>query len=161
MLQFLLLDRYIIDTPFHRSAKRNHHSMSDLASLLRRTKWLGFLTILERSISLLRKVLPGLTTLQACESTPIRDFRSLFLHSFLPRHFHSNSLRRANLSAGSLNCMAVVFISIPRNTRTVLGPSVLSGSTGVPVLSHVSSIVCRLLWHSIDLGLLAVMKSSM
>ena len=131
----------MIDTPFQLSVKRNHHSMSDLASLLRRTKWLGLPVILDKSISLLKNVLPGLTTLHACDSTPISDFRSRCLHSFLPLHLNRSSLRRASFSAGNLNCMVVVSISIPRKTRILLDPSVFSGSTGVPVSLHPFSII--------------------
>ena len=39
--QLILPASYMIDTPFHRSTKRNHHSMSDLVSLLRQMKWSG------------------------------------------------------------------------------------------------------------------------
>ena len=158
--QLLHLASYMNDTPFHCSAKRSHHSISDLASLLSRTKWSRCLTTFPRSNSLRMKDRPGLTTLHAWDSTPMRDSRSLFLQHFLARHCFKVSLSLASFSRGNLSCMATVSTSIPRNTSVVHGLSFFLGQIGVPVASHIFSITPRFSWHSSDPGLPTVIKSS-
>ena len=89
----------IICIPFHDSQYCHHHSMSDLASSFRRTKWSRCLGTVERSISLRKNDLHALTTLQACERSPIKERSSLFLQLWRLLQELSASFRCISLSA--------------------------------------------------------------
>ena len=109
----------IICIPFHDSQYCHHHSMSDLASSFRRTKWSRCLGTVERSISLRKNDLPALTTLQACERSPIKERSSLFLQLWRVRHEPTASFRRISLSDGRRCSRAMESSSIPRKDRVV------------------------------------------
>ena len=112
-------------------------------------------------MSLRRKALPGLTTLLAYDSEPIRDKRSLFLHALKPLQRLSCSLISANFSEGNLRELSIESISIPRKVRDVAGPTDLDGSTGRPAHSHVVVMIFMFLSHSLESGGPIVRKSSM
>ena len=130
------------EMPFHGSANLHHHCMSDLALALRRIKWSSLFTVVDRSMSHLRKDWPALTTLLACDSEPINDNKSLFLHAFIPCHWLRVCFSSINLSWRSRSSPLTESISIPRNVMHVSGSIDLDGSIGSPAHSQISCISC-------------------
>ncbi len=103
--------------------------MSDwnsLFSLIGRSK---SLKQVERSIILLRNVLPGGTTVDACCSYPITDSSCRFVQCFTACQYLIVSWSSANLSAGRRNSARRVSITMPTKVMLVDGPSTLSGAT--------------------------------
>ena len=73
---------------------------------------------------------PGLVTVAACCSTPMRDRSSRFVQHLWPCQEAVVSCRRQSLSAGRLLCL--LQCQVLCTVRVVVGPSDLSGSMGIP-----------------------------
>ena len=140
-----VLAAVIMATPFYDALNCHHHWMSDLAAALSLIWRLRILVVAERSMSLLKKDLPALTTLQAWLRRPIRYSRSLFLPCFLSLQEARHALSLASFSWRSLNYQ---LLCIPRKVICVDGPSVLLGSTGIPRSRQVLCTILRLVAHS-------------
>ena len=97
-----VLAAVIMATPFYDALNCHHHWMSDLAAALSLIWRLRILVVAERSMSLLKRDLPALTTLQAWLRRPIRYSRSLFLPCFLSLQEARHALSLASFSWGSL-----------------------------------------------------------
>ena len=149
-----------IETLFHDETNRCHHLMSEQASLLMRIivlcvrfAWASI------AISLPMNDLPGRTTLQAWFKWPKNDSRECLEQTFLNCHSCSSSCSLCHLSCGRWSSMAIVSISIPRNTKHVVGPIVLWGASSIPYSCQVSKMICWLVWHWSVLGAPTMMKS--
>ena len=77
-----------------------------------------------------RKVRPGTTTLQANCKVPIRDWRSTRRADQRALKESRSLLIRASLSSGNLAAMRVLSSTIPINSKTWEGPSVLAATIG-------------------------------
>ena len=122
----------MISTPCHSGKNLTHQSMSALASRFKYMKWSRLETTVDKSINLLKKMRPGLTTLQAKERSPMSDNNSRLVRFLRTPQVANSCLTSANFSFGSLMVMATVSISMPRNVRQVAGPPVLSVAMGTP-----------------------------
>ena len=119
--------------PFHYARKVVHHALYALRSAFNRIGvWLlgEQCGVCSNSIMRLRKALPGRTTLHAWLRCPIKDSRSLRVHMRLPSQDWSREVRRLILPSGRRSLPAVVSISIPKNVRHVVGPTVLCSAMG-------------------------------
>ena len=72
------------------------------------------------------------------------------MHFFLIDHTWSSANSSESLSGGKQHSMRLESISIPRNTRRVVGPSSLSGAKGMPRWSAVLTMVCTWDAHNGD-----------
>ena len=114
-----------IDVPFHLSMNNFHHARSDLNALLRRIGLFGHRADLSSSIILLRNDLPGLTTVLAWCSWPIKNSSSLFSQCLRESHWSISCFSRSNFSVGRRISILRVSIRMPRNVRIGAGPSIL------------------------------------
>ena len=128
------------ETPFHSAIKACHHARSDRNATLRRigTRSRGGLCpACRRSIIRRRKERPAITTLQAWLSIPTRDSRSLREHTLQSPRWRRRAWSLCSFSPGRRSCPATVSIFLmPRNTRHVVGPSVLCSAIGPPNSPH-------------------------
>ena len=118
--------------PFHLSRNLIYQSMSALASLFKLMWWSSFWTVVDKSIKCLIKVLPNGITLAANESLPIRDKSSHFLHFLQPVQNSNNGSNSSSFSDGRLTAIVIVSFNIPRKTKQVVVPIILSGARGIP-----------------------------
>ena len=89
--------------------------------------------MVDRSISLRKNILPGLTTLEAKAKRPIRDSSSRLVHFGRLNHCLMIALICCSLSAGSRMVIATESgISIPKYVIVVVGPTSLSSAMGTP-----------------------------
>ena len=96
------------------------------------------------SISLLKKILPAGTILQAKESLPIRDRSCLFVH-FLKAWNERMAVSKDVLhSTEMLATVDTVSRTIPKNVRRVVGPSTFSSLIGAPIAWKSDFIAVRL-----------------
>lgn len=86
----------------------------------------------DRLIILRTKDHPGLVTVAACCSKPLRDRSSRFVQHLRPCQEAVVSCNQQSLSGGRRSCISTVSTSIPSTVRVVVGPSGLSGSIGIP-----------------------------
>ena len=77
-------------------------------------------------------VRPGPITDTAWFKDQRRDCNSLLVHRRRPCHFAMSTLRRCSFSDGSLSWKDSVSITMPKNDREVLGPSILLVAIGTP-----------------------------
>ena len=96
---------------------------------------------MERSIKCLKKVRPGLMTLQAKDKNPIKERRSRFTHVFFTVHPSRRALSLDNFSSGNLIVKDTVSIKIPKYVIEVAGPTTLSKARGTPKSRQVSVAV--------------------
>ena len=131
------------DLPFPSLKNIPHHLISALALRFRRRLWHGAEARDRSENKLRRKVRPCGITVAACERWPSKDSSSFLVHDFFPIHACIRVTRLASLSEGRRNSNLWVSIRIPRNTRDVVGPSVLFAATGIPTKWRVSRAVER------------------
>ena len=86
--------------------------------------------MVDKSIKHLIKVLPDGITLAANESLPIRDKSSHFVHFLRPFQNSNICSNSSRFSDGRLTFIVIVSISIPRKTKQVVGPIILSSARG-------------------------------
>ena len=98
------------------------------------------------------KVLPGRTTVAACERCPVRTCNSRFVAARLLSQGVIRPLSRISLGVGNRNSMWVESTSMPKKVMLVVGPSTLSGATGNPRFSQI--VIAFLIWepHISDAG---------
>ena len=120
------------DVQFQSWWEHFHHCRSALAEAFTWMKWCGALTVISSVKNCYKNVLPGLTTVAACDRWPMRDSKSLLVQDLLGSHLSSNACRQLSLSEANLNSDACVSIKIPRNVTHVAGPSVIWVATGMP-----------------------------
>ena len=110
-----------------------------------RIMWYGFLTFMVVSWSLRRKDLPGVTTLLANCSLPMVDFM-VFKFTNLDLSTEVISLEYlVSLSSGRDATIRALSSLMPRKTRSVDGPAVLSCAIGTPKNSQRAMNVYRFL----------------
>ena len=137
-----------------------HHCKSDLNSRLMRMGWSRASNLMDRSIIRRTNVLPGLTTVAACCSCPIRDSSSLFEHLLRRCQDLMVCWRSSSFSWGRLRTSRAVSIWMPRNARVIEGPMTLSGATGTPNASQTASTLAIDFWLRLDVGGSRKRKSS-
>ena len=141
--------------------KRCHHHRSDLVASSSRIQWSRCLPKAAAEIRLRRNILPGITTLLAWLSSPMRDRYQPFVAAFLLSQSLVISCRCKNLFLGSLRTIWDASSSILRNLITLAGPSIMCWASGTPRELQVSIITSKLCWQSGRPGNPKVMKSSM
>ena len=118
--------------PFQDSKKCCYMMRSAKNSCVKRTWWWGFLSPIVKFIILWRKALPGGITLHAKLRVPIKDWSSTRVADFFCHHDLSSFLSRSSLSRGRRASIFQESSTIPRNSITVVGPSVFPGEIGIP-----------------------------
>ena len=137
-----------------------HQAKSALASRVRVTWWWRGTTVVLRSMSRRRKILPGGTTLQANASLPMSESRRRFVHVRFPRRSKMALRISVFRSAVMEACMEVVSRRMPRNVREVEGPSSFSTFVGA-FMDLQTSFILAMFWEHIgDPAGPAVKKSS-
>ena len=89
-------------------------SQAPLDSLLIWIQWSKWLPVVDKLIIVRKKILPGLTTLEANDNFPINDNNSRFLHDFLESQVLIKSFISDNFSTGNLQIIKLESSSIPR-----------------------------------------------
>ena len=120
--------------PFQVGRNFAHQEMSFLASEFKEIRWDNLSTVVDKSMRRLINIRPDGITLEANESFPINESRSLLVHFFKFDHFCSIATRADSLSSGNLSDIVCESISIPRNVSLVSGPTIFSGAKGTPKL---------------------------
>ena len=77
--------------------------MSFFASEFKEIRWDNLSTVVDKSMRRLINIRPDGITLEASESFPINESRSLFVHFFRFDLFYSIATRADSLSSGNLN----------------------------------------------------------
>ena len=112
-----------------------------------RIMWYGFLTFMVVSWSLRRKGLPGVTTLVANCSLPMVDFMVFKFTDFELSTEVISLEYLVILSSGRDATIRALSSLMPRKTRSVDGPAVLSCAIGTPKNSLRAMNVYRYLWQ--------------
>ena len=110
-----------------------HRQRSSLTGLVTLMKWYCFLVPIVKSMSHLRKALPGWTTVHANLRVPTVYCKS---HRGLGKSDCMRSLHVVSLSTGSCTFTQLVSSSYLRKIITVLGLKVFSGARGTSVSSQ-------------------------
>ena len=121
----------ILYLPFQVGRNFAHQEMPFLASEFKEIRWDNLSTAVDKSVRRLINIRPDGITLEANESFPINESRSLLVHFFKFDHFCTIS---DSLSSGNLSDIVCESISIPRNVSLVSGPTIFSGAKGTPKL---------------------------
>ena len=83
-----------------------------------------------------RKARPGFTMRVACCRCPIRESSSFFRQDFFPCHSVIIPPNRCSFSSGRRSSSFIVSSTIPRNAKSVAGPSSLLYARGTPSLTR-------------------------
>ena len=120
----------IMDEAVHWGRKFIHQRMSALASVFRVMWWCMRSTVVDKSMRRRVNILPGLTTLPMWLSFPMIDFSCRFVHVLLSFHLCRLAVASESFSWGISIVIEMEFITIPRYTRDVAGPSILPSLRG-------------------------------
>ena len=131
------------ELPFQSWRNVFHHVRSALDPALRRMKWCGALSRERSENSCRRNIRPCGMTVVAWDKWPKSDSNCRLVHVRRCIHCCIASWSLWNLSAGRRSSKVSVSIRIPRNIRTVVGPSVLLTATGIPSLANVCRAIAR------------------
>ena len=151
------------DTPFHLLTNALHQARSQRNPVLRRMGmllWGGRCTLCRRSIMRRRNERPERTTLHAWLRRPMGDSSSLREQDLRSPHSSSKACNRWSLSVGRHSMNMEVLISMPRNTKQVVGPSRLCSAIGTPRAEQTWSNMVKHFWLSGEPGGVTTIKSS-
>ena len=146
--------------PFYASRNMCHHMRSERKDAFSLINCLFFPQPFRSSNIQRKKVLPGLTTFDACCSLPTNNCKSLTVLDFFPSHSATNTFSVHNFSSGSRKIIFSVSNSIPKKVMHVVGPSTLSVATETLNLLNRVSRACRSLLPSSDPASEIIRKSS-
>jgi len=113
-----------------------HHNKLERNLWFMYTQWCRCFALAERSIFLCKKILPGITTLVAWVSRPMRDSTCRFVAALRRCQFATSGLRSRSLSAGRRISNFRQSSSIPKKGSFWEGPSFLSSAGGMPSRWH-------------------------
>ena len=125
-------ESYKKETPFQLLAKASHQAKSERNSAFSLRKRLGSLELCNKVNIRRIKYLPEGSTVQAKLRTPNKCSSSLRLQHFRVAHCRNSWQSRVSLSSGNRASMRTESSSMPRNTKDVAGPAILSAANGTP-----------------------------